>query len=98
MIKGVVIGFLLATTISTGGFFRYFAVGMAPVATGDPPMPFEEKLANMALDAHIEKQRGLQPPVPADETNFLAGAVVYKQQCAACHGLPEQPPSDYAAT
>jgi thiosulfate dehydrogenase len=52
----------------------------------------------MALDAHMEKQRSLQPPVPADETNYLAGAVVYKQQCAACHGLPEQPPSDYAAT
>jgi hypothetical protein len=32
---------------------------MAPVATADPPMPFEKKLANMALDAHIEKQ-----PVP----------------------------------
>lgn len=60
-------------------------------------MPFEEKLANMALDAHIAKERVLRPPVPADETNFLAGAVVYKQQCAACHGLPEQPPSDYAA-
>jgi thiosulfate dehydrogenase len=98
MIKGIVIGFLLATAILTGCFFLYFAAGLAPVATGDPPMPFEEKLANMALDAHIEKQRSVQPPVAADETNLLAGAVVYKQQCAACHGLPEQPPSDYAAT
>jgi thiosulfate dehydrogenase len=98
MIKGIVIGFLLATVILTGGFFLYFAAGMAPVATADAPMPFEEKLANMALDAHIEKQRVLQPPVSADETNFLAGAVVYKQRCAACHGLPEQLPSDYAAT
>jgi thiosulfate dehydrogenase len=52
----------------------------------------------MALGAHMEKQRSLQPFVPADEANFLAGALVYKQQCAACHGLPEQPPSDYAAT
>ena len=98
MLRGIVIGFLLATAILTGGFFLYFAAGMAPVATGDPPMPFEEKLANMALGAHMEKQRSLQPFVPADEANFLAGALVYKQQCAACHGLPEQPPSDYAAT
>lgn len=98
MIKGIVTGFLLATAILTGGFFLYFAAGMAPVATGDPPMPFEEKPANMALDAHIEKQRSLQPHVPADETNFLAGSVVYKQQCAVCHGLPEPPPPDYAAT
>ena len=47
MIKGIVIGFLLATAILTGGCFLYFAKGMAPVATADPPMPFEKKLANI---------------------------------------------------
>ena len=56
MIKGLVIGCFLAVVILAGGFFSYFASGMAPVATADPPMPFEKKLANMALDAHIEKQ------------------------------------------
>lgn len=34
MTKGIVIGFLLATAILMGGFFLYFAAGMAPVATG----------------------------------------------------------------
>ncbi len=98
MIKGIVIGAFLAAAILAGGFFSYFAAGMAPVATADPPMPFEKKLANMALDAHIEKQHVVQSPVSADEPNFLAGADVYKQNCAACHGLPGQPPTDYAAT
>ena len=98
MIKGIVIGFVLATAIVGGSVFYYFAAGMVPVATADPPMPFEKKLANMALDAHIEKQHIPPPPVSADETNFLAGANVYKQHCAACHGLPGQPPTDYAST
>lgn len=98
MTKGIVIGFVLATAILAGSFFYYFAAGMAPVATADPPMPFEKKLAHMALDAHIEKQHILQSPVSADGPNFLAGANVYKQHCAACHGLPAQPPTDYAAT
>lgn len=98
MIKGVVVGVFLAVAILAGGFFYYFAAGMAPVATTDPPMPFEKKLANMALDAHIEKQHLGQSPVSADEPNFLAGADVYKKNCAACHGLPGQPPTDYAAT
>jgi thiosulfate dehydrogenase len=98
MIKGIVIGVFLAIAILAGGFFYYFAAGMAPVAMADPPMPFEKKLANMALDAHIEKQHVPQSPVSADEPNFLAGADVYKQHCAACHGLPGQPPTDYAAT
>jgi len=47
------------------------------VATADPPMPFEKKFANMALDAHIEKQQIPPSPVAADEPNFLAGASIY---------------------
>jgi thiosulfate dehydrogenase len=98
MIKGLVIGFVLAVVILAGGVYCYFAEGMAPVATADPPMPFEKKFANMALNAHIEKQHIGESPVPADEVNFLAGADVYKHHCAACHGMPGQPAADYAAT
>ena len=98
MIKGFVIGFVLAVVILAGGFCYYFAAGMAPVATADPPMPFEKKLANLALNAHIQKQNVVQSPVSGDEPNLLAGADVYKQHCAACHGMPDQPPTDYAAT
>ena len=98
MIKGIVIGFILAIAISVGFVFIYFSAGLAPVATADPPMPFEKKLANMALDAHIEKQQIPPSPVSANEPNFLAGADVYKQHCASCHGLPAQPPVDYATT
>lgn len=98
MIKGIVIGFILAIAISVACVFLYFSAGMAPVATADPPMPFEKKLANMALDAHIEKQHIPPSAVPADEPDLIAGARVYKQQCASCHGLPGQSPVDYATT
>lgn len=43
MIKGIVIGFILAIAISVGCVFIYFSAGMAPVATADPPVPFEKK-------------------------------------------------------
>jgi thiosulfate dehydrogenase len=98
VIKGIVIGFILALAISVGCVYFFFSAGMAPAATADPPMMFERKLAHMALDAHIERQHIPPSPVPADEPNFLAGARVYKQQCASCHGLPGQPPTDYATT
>jgi len=98
VIKGIAIGFILAVAISAGSVFLYFSAGLAPVATADPPMPFEKKLANMALDAHIEKQHIPASLVQADEANFLAGATVYKRQCALCHGLPGQSPIDYATT
>jgi mono/diheme cytochrome c family protein len=61
-------------------------------------MPFEKKLASMALRARIEKDNVGESPVPADESNFVAGAKVYMDHCAACHGLPNQPPTSYSAS
>ena len=98
MIKGLVMGILSTMLVVAGGVYFYFATGMAPAATSDPPMPFEKKLANMALKAHIAEQQAGQPPVAPDETAYLAGAKVYKQHCASCHGLPGQSPTDYATT
>jgi thiosulfate dehydrogenase len=94
MIKSFIAGLILAVVGLAGGVYYYFASGMAPVATADPMMPMERRLANMALDAHIEKQHIGDSPVPADEPNLLAGARVYQRDCAVCHGLPGHP-ADY---
>ena len=90
--KSFVIGLLVGVLILVGGGYYYFASGMAPAAASDPPMPFEKKMASMSLDAHIEKANLPSPPIPANEENFLAGAKIYKDQCATCHGLPDQTP------
>ena len=83
MIKGIVIGFILAIAILVGCVFLYFSAGMAPVATADPPMPFEKKLANMALDAHIEKQH--IPAIPCPRTNLIFLPVqAYTNSTAPC--------------
>ncbi|MBZ5698021.1 MAG: cytochrome c [Acidobacteriia bacterium] len=92
MVKGFVAGFLVGVLLLVGGVYYYFASGMAPAAAGDPPMPFEEKLANKSLNAHINKANVPPPAIPANEETFVAGAKVYKEHCAGCHGLPDQPP------
>jgi len=94
MIKGIIIGFVLAMAVSIGGVYYYFSSGMAPAAVSDAMMPFEKKMANMALDSHIEKQHVGESPVPADESNLLEGARIYKTDCAECHGLPGHPSDD----
>jgi thiosulfate dehydrogenase len=88
--KRFLVGFLLGVVAVAGGLFYYFYSGMAPVATSDPPMPFEKRMANMALNAHLERQTLPPPPVQPDEQNLLAGADIYQQHCAMCHGLPNQ--------
>jgi thiosulfate dehydrogenase len=86
-IVGLVIGIIVLPLFAL--LFIYF--GYAPVATSAPPFPFEKQLASMALDARIKKSAPAQSPVPADEQNLMAGAHVYREYCAVCHGLPDQP-------
>ena len=70
------------------GVYLYFSTGTAPVATAAPPMPFEKTLARMALHARMDKELPKTVPIAADETAYVAGAQVYKDHCAVCHGLP----------
>lgn len=76
--------------------YLYFSMGMAPVATAAPPMPFEKTFARMALHAHLNKEVPKTVPIQADDAAFTAGAQVYKDHCAVCHGLPGQPQSAIA--
>jgi mono/diheme cytochrome c family protein len=54
-------------------------------------MPLEMRLAHMAIDARVEKAKIPSSPVAADEKSYLSGTEVYKEHCAVCHGLPDQP-------
>jgi thiosulfate dehydrogenase len=84
---GLIIGLVLLPVI----VYFYFAKGIAPVATSAPPMPFEKMFARMALHARLDKEVPKTVPIAADEATLTAGAQVYKEHCAVCHGVPAQP-------
>jgi thiosulfate dehydrogenase len=84
---GVILGAVLVPVV----VFCYFATGMAPVATAAPPMPFEKTFAKMALHARLEKEMPKTSPFAADEAAYVAGAQLYKEHCAVCHGTPGIP-------
>jgi thiosulfate dehydrogenase len=96
MVKALLVGIVLGVLIVAGGVYFYFASGRAPVATAGPEMPFERRMAKMALHAYLEKLPHPAPQVPADEKNLMEGAKVYKEHCAVCHGLPGQVPTAIA--
>jgi thiosulfate dehydrogenase len=86
-IAGLVLGLILMPL----GIYLYFTSGSAPVATTDSDMPLENFFAHKALNARVAKDMPKIVPVPLTETNYLAGAELYKQHCAVCHGLPLSP-------
>src|SRR5271167_2498704 len=88
MFKGLILGIIVGFLLVSAAIHLYFATGQAPVAVTASPMPFERKYAHIGLDAYLDKLPHPEPQTPADEQNYLAGAEVYKQNCAVCHGLP----------
>lgn len=86
-IVGLILGLIL---VPLGGYF-YLTGGSAPVATTDGDMPFERYFAHKALDARIGKEMPKNVPIQANEASYLAGADIYKEHCAVCHGLPLAP-------
>jgi mono/diheme cytochrome c family protein len=83
-----ILGLLLGLVIVPLGIYLYLTGGSAPVATTDSDMPYERFIAHKILDARIARDMPKNVPLPANEANYLAGADLYKQHCAVCHGLP----------
>jgi mono/diheme cytochrome c family protein len=65
----------------------YVRQGYAPVATAAPMLPFERQLTSMALNARIAKEAPASSTVSVSDENLLAGARIYRENCAVCHGL-----------
>ena len=80
---GVVLGVLLLPV----GAYLWLTHGKPPVAVADAPLPFEDRITSAPLHARIDKEMPAAPPIQANEANFVAGAKIYREQCAFCHGV-----------
>jgi len=86
---GVVIGVILVPA----AVLAWFHFGSVPVAVADKPFPQERLITHIPLNARIDREAIKTPPIPADEAAFVAGAQIYSEQCAACHGYHGKPSS-----
>lgn len=73
------------------GVFLFLKFGTPPVAVADPAFPFEKNIVQVPLNARIDREMPHSSPVQATPENLLAGATIYRQQCAFCHGTPGKP-------
>jgi mono/diheme cytochrome c family protein len=89
--KTFLLGLLVGLILLPASMYLYLRLGYAQVATAAPPLPFERQLARMALHARMAKEVPAQSPIPATEPNQLAGAKLYREHCAFCHGMPGVP-------
>jgi thiosulfate dehydrogenase len=89
---GVLAGVLLVPACA----FLWLWLGWAPAATTAPPLPFEKRIASMALRGRIEKEAPAKADIPLTDDALMEGAKVYRENCAMCHGIGADPKSPTA--
>jgi mono/diheme cytochrome c family protein len=90
------LGLVLGLLIVPAAVWGYFRFGHPPVAVADRPFPFEKEIVKIPLHARIDRDMPRKAPIAATYANVTAGAKIYREQCASCHGLPGRN-SDFAA-
>ena len=85
--KGFVLGIVFALAVLLVGGWVYFRWGNPAVAVADKPFPFEKQIVRVPLGARIDREM-IKPPYSGSEDVYVNGAMVYKENCAQCHGVP----------
>ncbi len=89
----IFLGIILCLVLLPLVVLAWFRWGHPPVAVADPPFPMEGKIVNIPLSARIEREMPATPALQPDEATLSAGAEVYGDQCAVCHGFYGKPSS-----
>ncbi len=84
------IGLLIGLVILPISVLCYFRFGNPPVAVADPSLPLERQLVHAPLHNRLQKDMPKSVPIQPTADNLVAGAQIYRQNCAFCHGLNSQ--------
>jgi len=94
--KHFINGFIAAIMLLVVAGLAFILLGLAPVATSAPPLPFEKLITSLALNARVRKEMPPSSPIQPSDDVYAAGARIYRTNCAVCHGLPGQDPTTIA--
>lgn len=90
MVK-ILLGVVLGLVLAPAALLAWFQFGHPPVAVADPPLPLEKQITHVALNARIDREKPTVQPIDANEDNLVAGAQIYGEHCAGCHGFQGKP-------
>src|ERR1700757_265002 len=91
--KGFLLGLIVGLIVIPIFVYLHFRIGRPPVAVADAPYWLAGQVVMVPLHARIDKEMPKSAPFEPSATNLEAGAHIYRQQCAACHGLYGRPSS-----
>lgn len=97
--RGFLLGIILTFMALAVGIYWYAETGRVNFEADQHPSKFERRFAMSAVDASTDRRAAeTKNPVPATEQNIVAGARIYEDACAGCHGSPASPDSGFGAS
>jgi thiosulfate dehydrogenase len=85
-------GVLLTLFVLILGGFAYLRLGFAEVRGDLPPSNWERALMFSSTRASVRRHAPELPnPVSPTDDNLIAGAKIYSDECAGCHGMAGKP-------
>ncbi len=92
--RNFILGVVIALAVLILGGLAYISLGFFPTNADATPPAFEERIANSAMDASMEKRAPrVSSPLPATDDNLMDGMKLYTMNCAVCHGTLDMKPS-----
>jgi mono/diheme cytochrome c family protein len=86
-VRNFLAGILFTLFVLILGGFAYLRLGYAEVRGDLPPSNWEKALMFSSAHASVRRRAPELPnPVPPTDENLIAGAKIYSDECAGCHG------------
>jgi thiosulfate dehydrogenase len=87
--KNFLIGILFTLLVGMVGSYWYMKKGYFDFGADQPPTFLEKHVAMPAVDASTDRRApDVKNPISPTEENLVAGAQLYVNHCAGCHGVP----------
>jgi thiosulfate dehydrogenase len=95
--KGFIVGVLITIVVIIGAGLFVTETGRVDMRADVRPPQFERHIAGGAMDASVDRNAPkVTNPLQPTSDNLIAGAKVYLDHCALCHGDPARPQSPLA--
>jgi thiosulfate dehydrogenase len=97
--KGFWLGVLTTLFAGAIGLLVFLGLGLMPVSADAKPGALETWLTGFARDAAIERAAPeRESPVAPTPENLAKAALLYRDNCAGCHGTPDAKENIFAAS
>jgi len=94
--KNFLLGVICTVVVIIAGVFFIAKRGYVDFAADNPPSDMEKHFAMAAVDASVDRHApDAKNPITPTEENLVAGAKLFRDNCAGCHGEPSNVDSPF---